>query len=186
MALNEKATCECGKTYTVWRNRGIKTSSKCPTCTMKAAYAKASKKEKNKPSKKMKRSSKSSHKAGSSKSLDKKLDTAWSMAIKVRAGFTCEHCGKTKALNSHHIESRAKLSVRWSLNNGICLCVGCHIGPTFSAHKTPLSFIPWLTKKRGQKAIDLLLMQSRIHGKFTSFEKEVMLEELNKFIKENK
>lgn len=185
MAENEKAKCKCGNTYTVWRRNGIKTSSKCPKCTMSDMFEKAKKRESKKTPKG--KAKKSISNVSSKKGLDKKLDDAWSLAIKIKAGFKCEYCGKTTTLNSHHITTRGKKSVRWSLNNGICLCVAHHtFSSEFSAHKTSLLFIPWLIKYRGQDNMDLLASQARSYGKYSEFEKEIMLEELNKFIKENR
>ena len=64
------------------------------------------------------------------KGIDGKLDIAWSLLVKLRAGMKCEYCGKTSYLNSHHIYSRSKASTRWLPENGISLCVGHH---TFSS-----------------------------------------------------
>jgi 5-methylcytosine-specific restriction endonuclease McrA len=115
------------------------------------------------------------------KPIDKRLDDAWSLAVKKRADFKCEYCGITHGLNSHHIFSREKKSVRWCLDNGICLCVNHHIGSEFSPHKTPVKFIPWLIRKKGQQFIDLLTAKSNQIGKYCEFEKKEMLKELEKY-----
>jgi len=116
------------------------------------------------------------------KSIDKALDNAWSKLVKLIAGNKCEHCGKTKYLNSHHIYSRAKKSVRWKTINGICLCVGCHIGVSFSAHKTPIEFMDWLLSYKGDEFMQKLRMTANSQGKYHDFEKQIMLDELNKSI----
>lgn len=79
------------------------------------------------------------------------LDTLWSEIIKLRAGNKCEYCGKTTYLNSHHIFSRSNMSVRWDLENGVCLCAGHHMLSNFSAHKSPLEFAEWLRETRGEE-----------------------------------
>ena len=112
--------------------------------------------------------------------IDKRLDDIWSQLVKAKAGNKCEVCGKTKSLNSHHIFSRANKATRWDVNNGICLCVGHHIGSKFSAHKTPLPFSDWLQKERGENWYNLLLAKSRIIYKWHKFEKELLLKELQK------
>lgn len=117
------------------------------------------------------------------KGIEKKLDTAWSLLIKLRAGMKCEYCGKTRNLNSHHINSRANKSVRWDVVNGVCLCVGHHIGVSFSAHKTPLTFAKWITKHRGDNEIQLLEIKSNQISHLFPFEKELLLKELQKEIK---
>lgn len=110
--------------------------------------------------------------------IEKKLDTAWSLLVKQKAGFRCEYCGTTRALNSHHIYSRGNHSVRWSLENGICLCVTHHIGLEFSPHKTGMKFATWITRKRGQQFMDNLEMKAGKTGKMHVFEKELILKEM--------
>ncbi len=117
------------------------------------------------------------------KSLEKQLDDVWSKLVKAKAGHKCEYCGKITALNSHHIFSRAKKSTRWDTDNGICLCVGHHIGSVFSAHKTPVQFVAWLIRKKGQQFLDLLTLKSNQHAKYTLFELELKLKELRKELK---
>ncbi len=122
------------------------------------------------------------------KGIDKKLDVAWSELVKLRAGMKCEipNCNKT-TLNSHHIYSRSKKSTRWHVQNGICLCVGHHtFSSSFSAHKTPLEFTQWLVEYKGQDYIDRLQIKANTTSKLFAFEKQVLLEELNKEIKELK
>jgi 5-methylcytosine-specific restriction endonuclease McrA len=114
--------------------------------------------------------------------IDKLLDEAWSIAVKCKSGYKCEYCGNTKSLNSHHVFSRANKSVRWSLKNGICLCVGHHIGVGFSAHKTPVNFTMWLIKKRGSEAVDLLCSIANTTSHLSIFEKQIILKELNEII----
>ena len=55
---------------------------------------------------------------------------------KKRGGDRCEICGAKGRLNSHHLFSRNRYSVRFDLANGICLCPRCH----FSAHQSSLEF----------------------------------------------
>ena len=115
------------------------------------------------------------------KSLDKQLDQAWSKLVKLRADMKCEYCGKTTYLNSHHIYSRSKMSVRWDEINGICLCSGHHtLISTFSAHKTPLDFIDWLKEYKGDAFIDKLRTIANTHKKWAKHEKEALLKELLK------
>lgn len=122
-----------------------------------------------------------------SKGIDKKLDDAWSLLVKLRAGMKCEYCGKTSYLNSHHIYSRSKKSTRWDVQNGVCLCVGHHkFSSRFSAHKTPLEFIDWLINKKGDDFVTRLRIKSNTASKLHKFEKEILLKELNKEINQLK
>jgi hypothetical protein len=119
------------------------------------------------------------------KGVDGKLDIAWSKLVKLKAGMKCEYCGKTTPLNSHHIFSRSNKSTRWHPINGVCLCVGHHtFSSTFSAHKTPLEFVDWLTRYKGSEFIDRLRIKAHSFSKLHPFEKQVLLDELNKEIKE--
>ena len=62
----------------------------------------------------------------------------------------CEVCHKLKPLNAHHFYSRSIRIIRWDVDNGFCLCVGCHVfSSKFSAHKTPAEFVEWAIEKRG-------------------------------------
>jgi len=118
------------------------------------------------------------------KGIDGKLDTAWSLLVKLRAGMKCEIQGCNKpVLNSHHIYSRSKKSTRWHPQNGICLCVGHHtFSSSFSAHKTPLEFIRWLDEYKGMDYMDRLMIRANTVSKLHKFEKEILLKELTKEI----
>jgi len=120
----------------------------------------------------------------SKKGIDKKLDDAWRVLVKLRAGNKCEYCGTTtKQIHAHHIFSRSKKSVRWDVLNGIALCAGHHVlSSTFSAHKTPTEFTYWLESYRGKDYIDRLTIKANATSKLFKFEKELLLEELNKEI----
>ena len=96
------------------------------------------------------------------KKLEAELDILWSEKVKENARYTCEKCGATdKQLNSHHIFSRAHRSTRFLLENGICLCVGCHTFGNESAHLDPNSFRKWLESYRGVAPIEWLEIQSK-------------------------
>ena len=90
----------------------------------------------------------------------KKLDRAWSAQI--RSFGCCEICGKTDTLNAHHIVGRRNRNVRWDLDNGMCLCSGCHTFKTQSAHQAPLWVNEKLLELFGQDWIDRLTVKSRI------------------------
>jgi len=119
------------------------------------------------------------------KGIDKKLDDTWAKLVKLRAGNKCEVCQKTTYLNSHHIYSRAKRSTRWHPKNGVCLCVAHHVfSSRFSAHKTPLEFTEWLYNTKGDNYMLNLKIRANTVSKLHPFEKELMLKELQKEIKQ--
>jgi 5-methylcytosine-specific restriction endonuclease McrA len=90
-----------------------------------------------------------------------RLDKEWREAICQRADNKCEYCGKSGRMNAHHIFSRSNLSVRWDLDNGICLCVGCHVFANHSFHKAPAESIEWLKLNRGEEWYDALRLKAK-------------------------
>lgn len=113
------------------------------------------------------------------KGIDGQLDKAWSELVKLRGGMECEYCGKRSYVQSHHIFSRSKKSVRWDPQNGIALCAGHHtLSSSFSAHKTPLEFTDWLYKYRGVDKIMHLRIRANSISKLHGFEKKVLLMDL--------
>lgn len=42
-------------------------------------------------------------------------------------------CGSTQHLHSHHMMAKKSNVLRWSLENGITLCAGCHFTKVHSA-----------------------------------------------------
>ena len=122
------------------------------------------------------------------KGVDGKLDVAWALLVKLKAGMQCEYCqAKNKQLHSHHIYSRSKKSTRWHVKNGICLCASHHVlSSTFSAHKTPLEFIRWLDNYKGEDYMDRLMIRANTTSKLFKFEKEILLGELLREIEEHK
>ena len=110
--------------------------------------------------------------------LRDQLDKLWAEIVKQRAGYKCERerCDKT-TFNSHHIFSRSNLSVRWDLDNGVCLCSGHHTLNTYSAHKAPIWFIDWLKKERGIEWYENLIVKANQVKKWTIPELEELVKE---------
>lgn len=86
------------------------------------------------------------------KTLTNKLDRIVSEIV--RAGGQCECCKKKldpSRLNAHHVFTRTMRSVRWDLDNLICLCPSCHMfSSTLSAHGHPLPFSEWIREYKGE------------------------------------
>lgn len=169
---NAAHICHCGKQIPQPRNSTI-WSKECPNCQLKKALKKPIK-----TTIKGEKTVKTRKQKTPTQKLDKKLDEVWSQLVKIKAGNKCEVCGSTQNLNSHHLYSRAKKSVRWNLDNGICLCVGHHIGNSFSAHKTPLAFQNWLINYKGEYFIRDLEIRANIASKWSMSEKELLLKTL--------
>ncbi len=91
--------------------------------------------------------------------LKKKLDTIFSLKVRARDGFRCQKCGKVEKHNHcAHIFSRNNLSVRYEMNNAICLCYYCHL---MYAHREPVEFVLWVKNKIGEKLFEKLRKQSQ-------------------------
>lgn len=169
-------SCGCGRKFTPHYRNGILISKLYPNCRLKSLHKEfepvgvrfGSEIGKKPPEGKKRQKS----------SIDKRLDTAWSKLVKIKSGNKCAVCSSEKALNSHHIYSRAKMSLRWSIENGICLCVGHHIGVRFSAHKTPIDFNDWLYTHFGSDFMDGLKLMAHTQSNLHEFEKEMLLKEL--------
>ena len=105
------------------------------------------------------------------KPTDKQLCELWSAVVKLYDDKVCAYCGKTTYLNSHHIFSRSNMSTRYSINNGITLCAGCHtLSSRFSAHKTPVEFVEWIKEKRGEEWYSSLRLLAKSSKKYTKDE----------------
>lgn len=113
--------------------------------------------------------------------LGKRLDNAWSLAVKIRAKNKCEVCGKTEGLNSHHIVGRRNRMTRWDIKNGVALCVKHHKFGLQSAHEDPLWFKEWLEDKRWEDYAYLYQVKNQIK-KWTLEDMESALEDINNFI----
>jgi hypothetical protein len=80
-------------------------------------------------------------------------DKWFSDVIRLKAGYQCENCGKQDGrMECAHIYGRAAKSVRWSMDNALCLCHYCHL--TYTAN--PLSFSSWLQSYVGPGHLDML------------------------------
>lgn len=120
--------------------------------------------------------------------LEKELDEAWSLLVKLRANNKCEYCKKGEGqvqIQSHHIYGRRNRSVRWEVVNGVCLCASHHTLDTrFSAHATPIEFDIWLRKTKGNNFIDRLRFKAHQTSRLHPFEKQLLLEALQREIHE--
>lgn len=114
--------------------------------------------------------------------LKDQLDKLWAILVKQRAGYKCERSEKIAYLNSHHVFSKSNLSVRWDLDNGVCLNAGWHTLQTNSAHKNPIEFINWIKGQRGVEWYKNLRIKANQIKKWTIPELRELLEEFKKEI----
>ena len=101
-------------------------------------------------------------------SLKNKLDRLVSLIV--RSVGQCQRCGNAEyeKLQCCHIYSRTYNSVRWDLDNLICMCASCH----FYTHKNPIEFSEFVTKHLGAEKYQQLKMRrnSEFHYKIHDLE----------------
>ena len=77
----------------------------------------------------------------------RKADRQWS--INIHSAGKCAICGGHSYLQAHHLIPREIKQYRYSIENGILLCVKHHkYDYVISAHKNPLAFTIWLQNKK--------------------------------------
>jgi len=104
------------------------------------------------------------------KPVERRLDVAWSRCVRAR-GLRCERCNYPWTLEAHHIFSRRARSVRWDLENGVCLCLGCH---SWQRHH-PADFLRWAEEHLGVEAFEVLSARARVIVKRTDAELAALL-----------
>ncbi len=83
------------------------------------------------------------------------LDRTFSLIV--RSAGSCFRCGKTDSLQCAHIISRRYLGVRFSLDNALCLCAGCHMYFTYR----PLEWEEYITALKGEASFADLKRRAR-------------------------
>lgn len=92
--------------------------------------------------------------------LDKLCGAIWGQII--RSVGKCERCGRKDNLQAAHIYPRGKFKhhpIKWDLDNGLCLCYGCHI---HFAHAHPVGFTRWLESYRPMGMVYLARLAAQI------------------------
>ena len=79
-------------------------------------------------------------------------DKWFSSVVRLAKHSMCENCGKEGRTECAHIFGRRTKSVRWSMDNAVCLCHYCH--KDFTAN--PVEFTYWITDRLGHIHIDIL------------------------------
>ena len=88
-------------------------------------------------------------------------DKIFSKVVRERAGNLCEICQRRQATDCAHIQGRAKIATRWSLDNALGLCKHCHDHTGMN----PITFIDWLDLHHpGRRE----LIQIKLQGKLTN------------------
>lgn len=106
------------------------------------------------------------------KTLTNKLDRECSRVVRAR-GF-CARCNMIdyEKFQCAHIYSRSYRSVRWDLDNLLCLCSGCHL----ETHRKPLEFADFVKTYLGDVLYISLKLRATSIKKWTIYEMEELLE----------
>lgn len=104
----------------------------------------------------------------------RRSDELFSVWIRTRDKWTCQRCGKyhepwvnskgdlgNPALHCSHFQGRGKEATRFEPLNADALCYGCH--RYFTSH--PAEHYQWQVYRKGQKQVDLLVLQSNGYKK---------------------
>jgi hypothetical protein len=88
----------------------------------------------------------------------------------------CQNCGSGNNKQCAHLASRGYYSTRWSVENAVILCKGCHM---YYTHH-PLEWDDWCYKRLGTDWDDLKFRAKNFLGK-TDYKKltEQLKEEIN-------
>ena|SRR3990167_889481 len=70
----------------------------------------------------------------------------------IRKAGKCLRCQNTYNLQTAHIFSRGYYTIRWDLDNAVCLCSKCHVYFTFK----PIQWELWVVSWMGQEKYDNL------------------------------
>lgn len=67
---------------------------------------------------------------GTEKIEQTKLRVQWGNAVKAKANYVCQRCETTQSkMEAHHLYSYEDYpEKRFEIDNGVCLCVICHLG----------------------------------------------------------
>ena len=104
--------------------------------------------------------------------LKRQADTLFARIV--RQDGACRKCGKTTQLQCAHIISRSYHSTRWSLDNAMCLCQGCHM--YFTHH--PVEWEIFVLKCIGEEAYKDLKKRALKYN--TNIDYEKIISELEK------
>ena len=80
-------------------------------------------------------------------------DRWFSNVVRLKANHACESCGAVNVRTEcAHIYGRREKSVRWSMDNAVCLCHKCHRKFT----ENPLDFAYWVNSYLGEGHMNIL------------------------------
>ena len=84
------------------------------------------------------------------------LDTLFSRYVRLR-DKCCQKCGNSGNLQTAHYKGRRMKSVRFDPSNALAFCFSCHQ----YFHENPDEFVAFMTKRLGERELDLLNSRAR-------------------------
>jgi len=109
------------------------------------------------------------------------IDAIMSKRVRERDGHCCRHCGRVRGVYGrydkkghvfhHHIFTKARLSTRWTLENGVTLCYYCHQW----AHAAGEEFREWVLGWYGEAQYEALYIKSQFRASFKECDLEMLL-----------
>ena len=124
----------------------------------------------------------------SRKSIVKRLDTVFSLYIRLRYAnnemVECYTCGKVshfkKGMQCGHFQSRKSYSTRWDIDNCMVQCYGCNVMKYGEQYKFGLK----LDKEFGEGTAEKLLIKSKKIVKYSNDDLESLITYYNNLLNE--
>jgi len=115
-------------------------------------------------------------KAADRKNLIARLDSAFSILIRIRTKREIGHCAFCPKPIEHcfHFITRAKYSIRWDSRNAIGSCRGCNYRNEFDPH----NFVYYFIRRWGQQSLNDLIRDGNRVAKFSNDDLRAMLVEM--------
>jgi len=108
--------------------------------------------------------------------LIKALDDLVSRQVRERDGHRCRKCGRHRVFAHHIFGKKAHPSTRWTLENLLSVCFGCHR----DAHASPEDFRRWVISWMGEKEYEALYVRAQMRTSFKEIDLEWMLKDMRR------
>ena len=102
------------------------------------------------------------------KEIQKRCERLFKEIVCLRADCKCEVCGGTKGITAHHFIPRSLSAyLKYDLDNGVCLCQGCHFA---HHHKSEPKIHYKVVEKRGGEWYNKLEKKRKKGQRLISFQ----------------
>ena len=111
--------------------------------------------------------------------LIKALDDFVSRQVRERDGHRCRKCGRHRVFAHHIFGKKAHPSTRWTLENLLSVCFGCHR----DAHASPEDFRRWVIGWLGEAQYEALYIKAQFRTSFKTCDLEMLLKVMRSELK---